>query len=123
MSIINAADVKRLRDQTSAPMMDCKSALTEAAGDFSRAVKILRERNAHIATGKAEREAAEGRVEIYVTPDQSAAVIDEVRCESAPVAKAEGFKKLCADIAQHLAEQKSAPANVDLLLGQKTANG
>jgi elongation factor Ts len=115
MSTINAADVKRLREMTDRPMMECKKALTDAGGDFQKAMDELRKKNANIAAGKADREAAEGRIFVYIAPDQSRAAILELRCESAPVAKADGFMKLGHDIAEYLVKTKDTPAGVDQL--------
>jgi elongation factor Ts len=115
MSTINAADVMKLRNMTDRPMMECKKVLTEAGGDFQKAMDELRKRNSNIAAGKADREAAEGRVFIAVTPDQSKAAIVEVRCESAPVTKADGFVKLGNDIAAYLLKAGTVPASVDEL--------
>lgn len=112
---INAADVMRLRNMTDRPMMECKKALTEAGGDFQKAMDELRKRNANIAAGKADREAAEGRVFVHITPDHSKAAIVELRCESAPVTKAEGFLKLGNDIAEYLVKAPKVPATVDEL--------
>lgn len=110
---INAADVMRLRNMTDRPMMECKKALTEAGGDFQKAMDELRKRNANIAAGKADREAAEGRVFVHITPDHSKAAIVELRCESAPVTKAEGFLKLGNEIAEYLVKTPNVPASVD----------
>ena len=63
---ISATDVKTLRDRTNAPMMDCKKALSEASGDMAKAIQWLREKNAKIQVSKGDREAAEGRVAIYI---------------------------------------------------------
>src|SRR5262245_38585611 len=115
MSTISAADVMKLRDMTSRPMMECKKALTEAGGDLQKAMDTMRKADAKIAAGKADREAAEGRIFVHIAPDQSKAAILELRCESAPVAKSDGFLKLGADLAQHLVKSSSAPANVDAL--------
>ena len=109
-SSINAADVKRLRDMTNAPMMDCKSALAEAQGDMKKAAQILRERNSKIQEKKAERETAEGRIGVFIASDHSRAAIIEMRCESAPVAKNEIFQKLVDDIAFHVAQTGATSA-------------
>src|ERR1700731_1394270 len=106
---ITATDVKNLRDRTNAPMMDCKKALTEAAGDMDKAIQWLREKNAKIQVSKGDREAAEGRVAIFIDPAQKVGAILEMRCESAPVVKAEHFIKLANDIARQAALQ--APAS------------
>ncbi len=112
---INAADVMRLRSMTDRPMMECKKALTEAGGDFQKAIDELRKRNANIAAGKADREAAEGRVFVHITPDHSKAAIVELRCESAPVTKADGFIKLGNDLAEFLVKTTKVPTTVDEL--------
>ncbi len=115
MSTINAADVMRLRNMTDRPMMECKKALTEAGGDIQKAMDELRKRNASIAQGKADREAAEGRIFVHITPDHTKAAIVELRCESAPVTKADGFQKLGGDIAEFLVKASTVPASVDAL--------
>lgn len=110
---INAADVMRLRNMTDRPMMECKKALTEAGGDFQKAMDEMRKKNAKIAEGKADREAAEGRVFVHITPDHSKAAIVELRCESAPVTKADGFIKLGNELAEFLVKATKVPASVD----------
>jgi elongation factor Ts len=112
----SANDVKALRDRTNAPFMDCKNALSEAKGDMDKAITILREKNAKIQVAKGEREAAEGRVAIYIDAAKQVGAILEMRCESAPVAKSEHFMKLANDIAKHVALQN--PGSVQELLQQ-----
>jgi elongation factor Ts len=116
MSQISAAAVKRLRDRTNAPMMDCKVALTEAGGDEEKAVEILRKKNAAIMVKKGERETAEGRIGAFIDTDKRVGAIIEVRCESAPVAKSEGFVALVNDLAKQVA--LANPANVEALMVQ-----
>jgi elongation factor Ts len=113
---ISATDVKNLRDRTNAPMMDCKKALTEAAGDMDKAIQWLREKNAKIQVSKGDREAAEGRIAVYVDPTKKVGAILEMRCESPPVVKAEHFVKLAYDVARQVALQN--PASVEDLLKQ-----
>src|SRR5436309_6790407 len=108
---ISATDVKTLRDRTNAPMMDCKKALSEAQGDMEKAIQWLREKNAKIQVSKGDREAAEGRIAIYIDPVKKIGAILEMRCESPPVVKAEHFVKLANDIAQHVALEN--PASVE----------
>ncbi len=84
-------------------MMDCKAALTEAAGDMDKAVDILRKKNAAIQAKKGDREAAEGRIATYIDPAQQVGAILELRCESAPVAKSEPFVKLANELAKQVA--------------------
>lgn len=111
MSDISATAVMALRNRTNAAMMDCKAALTEAAGDMEKAVEILRKKNASIVAKKAGRETAEGRIAIFIDPDKKVGAIVEMRCESAPVAKTKEFTELAQKIAKMVAEedQKAAP--------------
>ncbi|NLX05460.1 MAG: translation elongation factor Ts [Phycisphaerae bacterium] len=122
MADISAALVKQLRELTQLPMMDCKKALQDAEGDIVKAQDILRKSGALAAAKKAGRETAEGRVATFVTPDQKAAAIVEVRCETAPVANTEDFSRLCRTIAEHLATTSQWPADVQQLLGQTVAS-
>jgi len=118
MSTISAADVMKLRNRTNAPMMDCKAALEQAQGDMDKATQIIREKNAKIQVAKADREAAEGRVAIFVDAAKGLAGIIEMRCESAPVAKNEGFVQMANDLARHVALTADVARDVDALLAQ-----
>ncbi|HWY86457.1 MAG TPA: translation elongation factor Ts, partial [Gemmataceae bacterium] len=117
---ISANDVKTLRDRTNAPMMDCKKALTEAGGDMAKAIQWLREKNAKIQVSKGDREAAEGRIAIFIDPVKKVGAILEMRCESPPVVKAEHFVKLANEIARQIALQN--PASVDELIKQPSVD-
>jgi elongation factor Ts len=101
---ISAADVKKLRDRTNAPMMDCKKALAECKGDMEKAITFLREKNKNITVSKADRETAEGRIAVFIDPAKKVGAIVEMRCESAPVAKSEQFVALANDLARMAAE-------------------
>ncbi len=118
MATISAADVKRLRDKTNLPMMECKAALEKAGGDMEKAIQIIRENFANIALKKGERETAEGRIAVYTDAARSVGAIIEVRCESAPVAKGEAFVQLANDLAKQVALSPTAPANAEALLAQ-----
>ena len=72
---ITAADVKALRERTNLPMMDCKAALTEVGGDMDKAVDLLRKKFAHATAKFASREAAEGRVAIFIDRDKKVGAI------------------------------------------------
>src|SRR6266496_500518 len=100
---ISAAQVKDLRDQTGAPMMDCKKALTEANGDTEKAIIILRKRGAAVAQKKATRVTSEGSVAHYIHAGGKIGVLVEVNCESDFVARTDDFKELVHDIAMHVA--------------------
>jgi elongation factor Ts len=117
MSTISAESVKILRDRTSAPMMDCKKALTEAGGNMEGAVELLRKWNKAQVDKRGDRETAEGRIGAFVDPVKGVGALVEVRCESAPVVKSEHFVQLASDLAKQAALQ--APKNVDDLLAQQ----
>ena len=89
---ITAADVKKLRDMTGAGMMDSKKALTEAEGDFEKAVEILRKKGQKIADKRADREAKEGLVLTRISEDAKKAVAIEINCETDFVARNEDFQ-------------------------------
>lgn len=118
MSTISAAAVKSLRDRTNAPMMDCKSALTEANGDMDKAVEILRKKNSAIAGNRAARETAEGRIAVFTDLEKKVGAILEMRCESPPVTKSEHFVKLANDLVRQIALKN--PKDVEELLKQPT---
>jgi elongation factor Ts len=93
-----AADVKRLREQTGAGMLDCRNALVEAP-DYEAAVELLRVKGAKDVTKRAERTAANGLV-TSVLEGNSSGVLLELNCETDFVAKTELFQQVAADIAK-----------------------
>jgi elongation factor Ts len=99
MANFTAADVKRLREQTGAGMMDCKNALAEADGDFGAAVELLRLKGVKDAGKRAERTAANGLVTAELA-DNSAGVLVELNCETDFVAKTDLFQQVAAEIAR-----------------------
>jgi len=99
MANFSAADVKRLRDQTGAGMMDCKNALTEADGDIEGAIEILRLKGAKDAGKRATRTAGNGLITAELDGN-SAGVLVELNCETDFVAKNEQFQQLAAKIAK-----------------------
>lgn len=100
MATITAADVNKLRQTTGAGMMDCKKALTEAEGDFEKAIEILRKKGQKVAANRADRESSEGAVIAAVNADKTVGVIVSLNCETDFVAKNEGFVKMATDFAQ-----------------------
>ena len=91
---ISASDVKKLRDMTGAGMMDCKKALTEANGDFDKAIENLRKKGQKLATKRADRNAAEGCVIAIVNDAQDKGVIVKLSCETDFVSKNDSFVDL-----------------------------
>lgn len=89
---ISAKDVMKLREATGAGMMDCKKALTEAEGDFDRAVEILRKKGQQVSEKRADREANQGLILIKVSDDHSKAAAIEINCETDFVARNDDFQ-------------------------------
>ena len=114
MAEISAAQVKELREQTGAGMMDCKKALAEASGDSSRAAAILRERGIAKASKRAGRAGSEGRVVALVSADGKTGALLELNCETDFVAKTDDFTALGESLAKAVCDL--APASVDALL-------
>lgn len=99
MTEINAKMVMQLREMTGAPMMDCKSALIEASGDFEKAKEVLRKRGKQLAGKAAGREVKEGLVYSYTHHNRKVGVLVEVACETDFVAMNEDFKAFCRGVA------------------------
>jgi elongation factor Ts len=95
---ISASDVKKLRDQTGAGMMDCKNALEEANGNVEEAVTILRKKGLATAAKKAGRATSEGLIGHSISPDRSTGTLVEVNCESDFVARTDDFQQLMRDV-------------------------
>ena len=112
-------EIKALREETGAPMMDCRKALLDAAGDVEQAKAFLLERGAAQAAKKAERTADEGMVTSYVHPGGKIGVLVEVNSETDFVARNPRFGELSRDIAMHIAamsprylDRESVPSDV-----------
>ena len=97
---VTAQLVKELRERTGAGMMDCKKVLVETDGDIDKAIELLREKGLAKAAKKAGRIAAEGLVEVAMTPDHDAAAIIEVNSETDFVAKNEEFVQFVEKLAE-----------------------
>ena len=95
--------VKQLREKTNAGMMDCKRALSEAAGDLEKAETILRTKGIASAGKKASRTAKEGVVASYIHLQGKVGVLAEINCETDFVAKNENFRQFVKDITLHIA--------------------
>jgi elongation factor Ts len=108
MAVITAQDVNKLRTMTGAGMMDCKKALTEADGDFEKAIEILRKKGQKVSASRSDKEAKEGSVFIKVSDDKKEAVLIALNCETDFVAKNEEFQALGKWIAETAFGKKSA---------------
>lgn len=107
------ADVVKLRKVTGAGMMDCKNALTEADGNFDRALEIIRERGKLVASKRADRDATEGAVLANTTEDKKTGAVVVLNCETDFVAKNENFVAFADNILNVALNQK--PENLDAL--------
>ena len=116
---ISAKDVMELRKQTDCGMMECKKALTQADGDFEKAIEILREQGLAAANKKAGRIAAEGMV--YAVSFDNCAVVVEVNAETDFVAKNDKFVDFTKSLAKVVADEN--PADVEALMACKMGDG
>ncbi|PIU03669.1 translation elongation factor Ts [Candidatus Shapirobacteria bacterium CG08_land_8_20_14_0_20_39_18] len=108
--------IKKLREETNAPVMECKSALQEANGDIEKAKEILKKKGMERADKKASRETKAGLVESYTHNNGRVGVMVEVFCETDFVARNEEFKKLCHELALQIASMN--PESVADLFAQ-----
>ena len=118
---ITAKDVMELRKQTDCGMMECKKALTEADGNFEKAIEILRERGLATAAKKASRVAAEGMVYADYCPECKVGVVIEVNAETDFVAKNDKFVAFVKEATKVIMKQN--PADVEALMACKTEAG
>ncbi len=108
--------LKKLREDTSAGVSDCRQALEDAAGDYAKAKKLIMERGLEKAAKKGGRETSQGLIESYVHAGR-VGVLVELRCETDFVARTDDFKKLAHEIALQVASMN--PKNVKELLASE----
>ena len=101
--MIRPEDVKSLREQTGAGIMDCKRALEESGGDVEQAVAWLREKGLSTAAKKAGREAREGVISSYIHHGARLGVLLELNCETDFVARTDDFQQLARELAMQVA--------------------
>ncbi len=104
---ITAAQVKELREQTGAGMMDAKNALVEAGGDMDKAVELLRQKGLATAAKKSGRQAAEGLVHAEIQNNGKIGALVEVNCETDFVARGDAFTDMVRNLAAKLVETKA----------------
>jgi elongation factor Ts len=114
--MVTSDQIRELREQTDVSIMACKRALEAANGDMTRAIELLKEEGARIASKKAERSTAIGIVEAYVHGNQKIGVLLELRSETDFVARNPDFKSLAHEVAMHIAA--ASPETVEDLVGQ-----
>jgi elongation factor Ts len=111
---ITAQEVNKLRQMTGAGMMDCKKALTEAEGDFEKAIDILRKKGQKVSASRADRETKEGTIVTQVSADGATGFLLSLTCETDFVAKNEEFVAF-ANTALKLAVDNKATSTADIL--------
>jgi elongation factor Ts len=109
---ISIEEIKRLKDLTGVGLTDAKAALTEAEGDFDKALEAMRKKGLTKAEKKGEREARQGLVDTYVHSGRIGVVV-EVNCETDFVARTDDFKNFVHDIAMHVAAAAPEFVSVD----------
>lgn len=121
MANYTASDVKKLREETGAGMMDCKKALDEANGNYEEAKEVVRQRGLALAEKKSDRETKEGYIACYVHATNKIAAMVEILCETDFVARNDEFQAMAKDVAMHVVAMN--PASVaDLLAEQFVKN-
>ncbi len=113
---IDSKEIQRLREETSAGVMDCKRALEDADGDYEKAKALLSERGVASAAKKSGREAKEGLVAAYIHGGGRIGALVEVSSETDFVSRGEDFQKLAQEIAMQVAAMD--PADLDALYAQ-----
>ena len=107
---VSAEMVRQLREETGAGMMECKSALVEAAGDAEKARDVLRRKGLAAAAKKAGRATSEGVIGTYIHQGAKVGVLVEVNCETDFVTKTAEFQALVKDLTLHIAAASPAAA-------------
>jgi len=107
--------VKGLRQKTDLPMMECKKALTESDGNIDAALDWLRKKHKGKMLERSDRATGEGRIGVYVDESRKVGALVELQCETAPVAKTEGFIELANTLARRVAEGSSAKPDPETL--------
>jgi elongation factor Ts len=117
MANIDLNLLKRLRNETSASIADCRMALEESGGDYEKALVWQKRRSVEKAEKKADRETSQGAVDAYIHNGGKVGVLVEVLCETDFVAKTDEFKYLAKEIGMQVAAMN--PKDVDSLMKQE----
>ena len=111
---VSTAQIKQLREETGAGVMDCRSALEQTGGDVEAAKDILREKGVATAAKRSYKATGEGLIESYIHNGRIGVLVD-IRCETDFVARTEPFKELAHDIAMQVASMNPAAVSADQL--------
>ncbi|MBI5846383.1 MAG: elongation factor Ts [Nitrospirae bacterium] len=121
MTEISAAAVKDLREKTGAGMMECKKALTDAGGDFEKAIDILRQKGLASAAKKASRSASQGLISSFIQADK-VGVMAEINCETDFVARTDDFQELMKNVMEQVAAAKPTTVSLEESPSEKPEN-
>lgn len=113
----SAADVKKLREESGAGVMDCKKALEEANGNYKKAMEIVKAKGMERAEKKQDRVTQEGYIAQYVHGDGKTAALVELRCETDFVARNDELRDIGRDVAMQVVSMN--PATLEELLEQE----
>ena len=114
---VSIDQIKALREETGAGVMDCRTALEQVDGDLDAAREILREKGISTAAKRADRATGQGLIESYIHGGRIGVLVD-LRCETDFVARTEPFKELAHDIAMQVASMQPAAVSADQLDGE-----
>jgi translation elongation factor Ts len=109
--------IKQLREETQVSIADCTKALTEAKGDYEKAIELLKQRGIERAEKKSDRATGQGLVEAYIHQNGKVGVLLEILCETDFVARTEDFKRLAHEVAMQIAAMN--PKDIVALLKQE----
>lgn len=112
----NINQIKQLRDETGASIVECKKALEESGGDKEKTIEILKKSQKILVSKKSEEEAKEGLIETYLHSNSKIGVLIEINCQTDFVAKNQEFKNLAHNLAMQIAA--TDPSDIEALLEQ-----
>ena len=99
----SVADIRDIRTETGAGVMDIKRAIEDAEGDLKAARELLSERGTQVSEAKSDRETKEGLIESYIHPGRPLGALLELNCETDFVARTDEFRTLARDLVMHIA--------------------
>ncbi|OGH10107.1 MAG: translation elongation factor Ts [Candidatus Levybacteria bacterium RBG_16_35_6] len=114
---VNLQDLKKLRNETSASIADCRLALEESDGDYKKALLFLKKRGIEKAEKKQDRTTSQGLIEYYIHQNGKVGSMIEILCETDFVARTDEFKKLAHEVAMQVCAMN--PKDINALLKQE----
>lgn len=117
MASVNLQQLKKLREETSVSIADCRKALEESGGDYQKALEWLRKHGIEKAEKKQDRETSQGIIDSYIHQNGRVGALVEIQCETDFVARTDEFKNLAHELAMQVAAMN--PKNVEALLKQE----